>query len=97
MTSEEIINNVTKLLPRLHVIVVGPGLSRDKMMLESAKGIIAKAKEKDLPLVIDAVCNHINYVVLHYLLCLLHYYFFRMVYISFKITQKLLRVILKQS
>ncbi|EXX70858.1 NADHX dehydratase [Rhizophagus irregularis DAOM 197198w] len=53
-TSEEIINNVAKLLPRLHVMVIGPGLSRDNMMLECAKGIIAKAKEKDLPLVIDA-------------------------------------------
>jgi len=45
---------VAELLPRSHVIVIGPGLSRDKMMLECAKGIIAKAKEKDLPLIIDA-------------------------------------------
>lgn len=60
-TSEEIINNVAGLFPRSHVIVVGPGLSRDKMMLECAKGIITKAKEKDLPLVIDAVCDYNNY------------------------------------
>ncbi|CAI2169774.1 17930_t:CDS:10 [Funneliformis geosporum] len=51
---EEVINNVTGLFPRTHVLIVGPGLSRDKMMLESAKGIITKAKEKNLPLVIDA-------------------------------------------
>jgi hypothetical protein len=77
-------------------MVVGPGLSRDKMMLECAKGIIAKAKEKDLPLVIDAVCNHINCVVLRIMLIYINY-FFRMVYTSFKIIQKSLRVTLKQS
>ena len=59
-TSEDIINDVAGLFPRLHVIVMGPGLSRDKMMLECAEGIITKAKEKDLPLIIDAVCNY-NY------------------------------------
>lgn len=87
---------MAKLLPRLHVMVIGPGLSRDNMMLECAKGIIAKAKEKDLPLVIDAVCNHIIYGVLHIMLIYVDY-FFRTVCTSFKIIQKLLRVILKQS
>ncbi|CAG8671237.1 15247_t:CDS:10 [Funneliformis mosseae] len=53
-TLEEVINNVAGLFPRTHVVVVGPGLSRDKMMLECAKGIITKVKEKNLPLVIDA-------------------------------------------
>ncbi|CAG8851110.1 33838_t:CDS:2, partial [Racocetra persica] len=37
LTPKEIIDNVTSLFKRLHVLVVGPGLSRDKMMLECAK------------------------------------------------------------
>ncbi|CAG8445577.1 14405_t:CDS:2, partial [Dentiscutata heterogama] len=54
LTSEEIIDNVTSLFKRTHVLVIGPGLSRDKMMLECAKGIILKAKEEHIPMVIDA-------------------------------------------
>ncbi|CAG8798281.1 19179_t:CDS:10, partial [Cetraspora pellucida] len=51
---KEIIDNVTSLFKRLNVLVIGPGLSRDKMMLECAKGIILKAKEQNIPLIIDA-------------------------------------------
>ncbi|CAG8455200.1 25048_t:CDS:2 [Dentiscutata erythropus] len=54
LTSEEIIDNVTSLFKRTHVLVIGPGLSRDKMMLECAKGIILKAKEEHIPMIIDA-------------------------------------------
>lgn len=45
------------MFSRLHVLVVGPGLSRDAVMLESAKGIIEKAKEKNMAIVIDAVSS----------------------------------------
>ncbi|CAG8546818.1 14648_t:CDS:2 [Ambispora leptoticha] len=45
---------VADLFPRMHVIVVGPGLSRDNLMQECARGIITKAKEKDLSIVLDA-------------------------------------------
>ncbi|KAG0309839.1 hypothetical protein BGZ98_005379 [Dissophora globulifera] len=47
-------DDIGKLLPRIHVLVVGPGLSRDKGMLQSAKHAIEKAKELDIPIVIDA-------------------------------------------
>lgn len=43
-----------KWLPRLHTIVIGPGLGRQDSILETAKGIIEKAKSKGIPLVIDA-------------------------------------------
>ncbi|CAG8505926.1 4437_t:CDS:10 [Diversispora eburnea] len=54
LSADEIINNVEELFPRLHVLVVGPGLSRDLMMLNCAQGIIQKAKEKMMPIIIDA-------------------------------------------
>ncbi|RIB21532.1 Ribokinase-like protein [Gigaspora rosea] len=54
LTSEEIIDNVSSLFKRAHVLTIGPGLSRDKMMLECTKGIILKAKEEHIPMVIDA-------------------------------------------
>jgi ATP-dependent NAD(P)H-hydrate dehydratase len=52
---DALVGRVTSVFHRLHVLVVGPGLSRDKALLDSAKKIIAKAKEHGMPIVIDAV------------------------------------------
>ncbi|CAO3685760.1 unnamed protein product [Umbelopsis ramanniana] len=54
LSPKDIVDNVTGVFSRLHVLVVGPGLSRDSVMLESAKSIIEKAKEKNMAIVIDA-------------------------------------------
>ncbi|XP_029460561.1 ATP-dependent (S)-NAD(P)H-hydrate dehydratase isoform X2 [Rhinatrema bivittatum] len=48
------VNEVEKWLPRLHTVVLGPGLGRDEVILEHAKGIIEKTKAKGIPIVIDA-------------------------------------------
>ncbi|XP_075056113.1 ATP-dependent (S)-NAD(P)H-hydrate dehydratase isoform X1 [Mixophyes fleayi] len=48
------LHEIEKWLPRLHTLVIGPGLGRDNSILETAKGIIEKAKAKGIPLVIDA-------------------------------------------
>ncbi|KAG9297968.1 hypothetical protein G9A89_018796 [Geosiphon pyriformis] len=53
-TPQEIAQKVAEIFSRLHVLVVGPGLSRDQTMQESAKWILLKAKEQGLPVVIDA-------------------------------------------
>ncbi|KAK4049069.1 hypothetical protein OIV83_004431 [Microbotryomycetes sp. JL201] len=42
------------LLPRLHVLVVGPGLGRSKHMQLAARVAIKLAREKDIYIVIDA-------------------------------------------
>ncbi|KAF9970074.1 hypothetical protein BGZ65_011412, partial [Modicella reniformis] len=47
-------DDIGALLKRVHVLVVGPGLSRDKRMLQCAKYGIEKARELDMPIVIDA-------------------------------------------
>ncbi|KAI0243104.1 ATP-dependent (S)-NAD(P)H-hydrate dehydratase [Lamellibrachia satsuma] len=41
-------------LPRMHSVVIGPGLGRDSQLLNNVKGVIETAKELQLPLVIDA-------------------------------------------
>ena len=46
--------NVTALLPRLHVLVVGPGLGRDPAMHAAAARVLRSARDKGLPLVLDA-------------------------------------------
>ncbi|OZJ04020.1 hypothetical protein BZG36_03760 [Bifiguratus adelaidae] len=50
----EIVDTISQTFSRLHVLVVGPGLSRDKLMLDTATGIIQKAKEQDMAIVLDA-------------------------------------------
>lgn len=45
---------VDNWLPRLHVLVVGPGLGRDNALLGSVTGILLAARDRDLPVVIDA-------------------------------------------
>lgn len=41
-------------LQRMHAIVIGPGLGRDKTVFESVRAIIDTAKQLQLPIVIDA-------------------------------------------
>ncbi|KAF9337793.1 hypothetical protein BGZ91_009244 [Linnemannia elongata] len=47
-------DEINSLLKRIHVLVVGPGLSREKGMLQTAKHAIEVAREQDMPIVIDA-------------------------------------------
>ncbi|KAG0242668.1 hypothetical protein BGW41_003771 [Actinomortierella wolfii] len=47
-------NDIESLLKRIHVLVVGPGLSRDALMLGIARFAIQKARQLDMPIVIDA-------------------------------------------
>jgi len=47
------VNAVTKWFSALDVLVVGPGLGRDKHVLEVALNVVQKAVEAHLPLVID--------------------------------------------
>lgn len=51
---DSILERVEGILSRVHVIVVGPGLGRDELMLKLVEKIIYRAKEKGMPIVIDA-------------------------------------------
>ena len=45
---------VIGMLSRLHVLVVGPGLVRDKAMQETAARVLSEARKRNLPFVLDA-------------------------------------------
>lgn len=45
---------VDEMLPRLHVLVVGPGLGRDPLMQATTARVVAAARRLGLPLVMDA-------------------------------------------
>lgn len=53
---EEVTSPILALLPRLHVLVIGPGLGRDKITLKQVAAVIKAARSQDppVPLVLDA-------------------------------------------
>uniref|UniRef100_A0A8C7Q689 ATP-dependent (S)-NAD(P)H-hydrate dehydratase n=1 Tax=Oncorhynchus mykiss TaxID=8022 RepID=A0A8C7Q689_ONCMY len=54
LDSPNAVEEIEKWLPRLHCLVVGPGLGRDEMLLKTAKEVIEKSKARDIPIIIDA-------------------------------------------
>ena len=57
VVSEEenrMVNKMEALLPRFHALTIGPGLGRDSRVLRAVARVIELAKERQLPLVIDA-------------------------------------------
>ncbi|KAI8909642.1 Ribokinase-like protein [Gorgonomyces haynaldii] len=56
-TQETVLKIVSRMMPvleRLDVLVIGPGLGRDPLMLDTAREIVNQAKLKDLVIVLDA-------------------------------------------
>lgn len=45
---------IVDMLPRLHVLVVGPGLGRDPLVQDVSARVIRAARERGLPVVLDA-------------------------------------------
>ncbi|EHL02390.1 hypothetical protein M7I_1463 [Glarea lozoyensis 74030] len=53
-TSSTVAKAVIDMLPRLHVLVIGPGLGRDPLMQETCEKVIVAAREQNVPFVLDA-------------------------------------------
>ena len=53
-TIDSISAEVVAMLDRLHVVVIGPGLGRDKAMLETCARVIQEARKKNISFVLDA-------------------------------------------
>ncbi|XP_034550457.1 ATP-dependent (S)-NAD(P)H-hydrate dehydratase isoform X2 [Notolabrus celidotus] len=54
LDSPNAVEEIDKWLPRLHSLVVGPGLGREDLLLKTVKEVIEKSKTRDIPIVIDA-------------------------------------------
>ncbi|XXG94144.1 hypothetical protein Hte_000396 [Hypoxylon texense] len=50
----QISSKIIDMLPRLHVLVIGPGLGRDPLMHETLEKVLAAARERRMPVVLDA-------------------------------------------
>jgi ATP-dependent NAD(P)H-hydrate dehydratase len=53
-SSSDIAKRVIDMLPRLHVLVIGPGLGRDTLMQDTCARVIEAAKKENIPFVLDA-------------------------------------------
>lgn len=51
---DTVTTEVLAMLSRLHVIVIGPGLGRDKLMQETCARVITEARKQNIPFVLDA-------------------------------------------
>ncbi|OAL07533.1 H-hydrate dehydratase [Phaeosphaeriaceae sp. SRC1lsM3a] len=51
---ESIKSEVVGMLSRLHVVVIGPGLGRDKLMQDTCAEVIQEARKQGIPFVLDA-------------------------------------------
>ncbi|KAG6015593.1 hypothetical protein E4U54_003296 [Claviceps lovelessii] len=51
---DDVAATIIEMLPRLHVLVIGPGLGRDPLMQDTVSRVIQTAREKQVPVVLDA-------------------------------------------
>lgn len=52
--ADAVARTIIDMLPRLHVLVTGPGLGRDELMQATVARVIRAARERRIPIVIDA-------------------------------------------
>ena len=53
-SADSVATEVIGMLSRLHVIVIGPGLGRDKLMQDTCARVIQEARKRGIPFVLDA-------------------------------------------
>jgi ATP-dependent NAD(P)H-hydrate dehydratase len=55
-SGEELAKPILDMLPRLHVLVIGPGLGRDEVTQKQVKAVVQAARKNDppIPMVLDA-------------------------------------------
>ncbi|KAF1840506.1 H-hydrate dehydratase [Cucurbitaria berberidis CBS 394.84] len=53
-SADTVSSEVIGMLSRLHVIVIGPGLGRDKLMQDTCAKVIEEARKQGIPFVLDA-------------------------------------------
>ncbi|KAH7319954.1 Ribokinase-like protein [Stachybotrys elegans] len=51
---DKVAASIVEMLPRLHVLVIGPGLGRDPLMQETVARVIRAARDRKMPVVLDA-------------------------------------------
>ncbi|RWS31144.1 ATP-dependent (S)-NAD(P)H-hydrate dehydratase-like protein [Leptotrombidium deliense] len=58
LDSSNALEEISMILPKMHSVVIGPGLGRNESLLSTVGGIINKVKDMDLPMILDADSLH---------------------------------------
>jgi ATP-dependent NAD(P)H-hydrate dehydratase len=53
-TADSVADNVLSMLSRVHVLVIGPGLGREKLMQDTSARLLDAARQQNIPVVLDA-------------------------------------------
>ncbi|XP_038056666.1 ATP-dependent (S)-NAD(P)H-hydrate dehydratase-like [Patiria miniata] len=54
LDSDDGVEETCAWLPRMHTLIIGPGLGRDQALLKNVLAVIDRAKDLNIPMVIDA-------------------------------------------
>ncbi|CAG2183632.1 unnamed protein product, partial [Oppiella nova] len=54
LDSDNAVEEIAAVLPKLHAVVIGPGLGRNDRTLANVGAVIDRIKEQDIPMVLDA-------------------------------------------
>lgn len=52
--ADKVASRIIDMLPRIHVLVIGPGLGRDPLMQDTVARVVEAARGSDTPVVLDA-------------------------------------------
>lgn len=52
--ADKVASRIIDMLPRIHVLVIGPGLGRDPLMQDTVAKVVEAARGRDTPVVLDA-------------------------------------------
>ncbi|KAG8164804.1 hypothetical protein KVR01_005079 [Diaporthe batatas] len=52
--ADKVASRIIDMLPRIHVLVIGPGMGRDPLMQDTVAQVVAAARGRDVPVVLDA-------------------------------------------
>lgn len=52
--ADKVASRIIDMLPRIHVLVIGPGLGRDPLMQDTVAKVVEAARDRDTPVVLDA-------------------------------------------
>ena len=51
---DEMVDTITQQLPRIHALVIGPGMGRSPLVWQAVRQVIQQARERHMPVVLDA-------------------------------------------
>lgn len=67
LNANYVIEDITKHIPKMHSVIIGPGLGRNEKIFGAVRDVIEEVKKVKIPLIIDAdglffLCSHLDVI-----------------------------------